>query len=181
MTIPVGPFKCASGRASPLFSGDPNNAPAPCPYRHLGNICRSPLAEGILQQKAAENNLDWVVDSAGTSSWHAGDKPDRRSIKVAQKYGIDLNDQRSRQFQVTDFQGFDIIYAMDASNYNNVRRMAQDETEAAKVRLILNEVFEGQNRTVPDPYWGDDGFEKVYQLLESACEAIIQKALDKTL
>lgn len=147
----------------------------------LGNICRSPLAEGILQEMAIKNQLDWSIDSVGTSSWHAGEKPDSRSIKVAQKYGIDISGQRSRQLQVADFQAFDIIYAMDSSNYNDIRRLAPTPADKAKVRLILNEAFTGQNRAVPDPYWGDDGFENVYQMLEEACQAIVQKALENRL
>ena len=147
----------------------------------LGNICRSPLAEGILQTITMEKQLDWSIDSAGTSSWHVGKQPDSRSIKVAQKYGIDITQQRARQLQVADFQAFDIIYAMDSSNYNDIRRLAPTEADKAKVRLILNEVSAGQNRAVPDPYWGDDGFQSVYQMLEEACQAIVQKSLEKRL
>ena len=141
----------------------------------LGNICRSPLAEGILQHKAQQKNLGWMVDSAGTGSWHVGSLPDSRSIHKAKEYGLDISKQRGRQFSVSDFDNFDRIYAMDASNYQNILRLARSETDKAKVELILNEAFPKQNRTVPDPYWGDDGFENVYQLLEAACEQIIVK------
>ncbi len=141
----------------------------------LGNICRSPLAEGILQHKAKEKNLDWTVDSAGTGTWHIGLPPDERSIERARKYGLDISEQRARQFKVTDFDHFDKIYVMDASNYQNVMRLARSETDRAKVELILNELYPRQNRTVPDPYWNDDGFEQVYQMLAAACECIMEK------
>ena len=141
----------------------------------LGNICRSPLAEGILRQKTKEKNLNWTIDSAGTGSWHIGESPDNRSIKVGKKYGIDISKQKARQFQVSDFDEFDILFVMDASNYRNVQRMARNESDNAKIKLILNECYPQQNRAVPDPYWNDDGFELVYQLLHDACEAFVQK------
>ena len=141
----------------------------------LGNICRSPLAEGILQHKADEKGLGWTVESAGTSSWHSGEQPDSRSIQKAKEYGIDISHQRSRQFTGYDFERFDLIYAMDTSNYRDMIRLAKSEAEKVKVKIILNESIPDMNQSVPDPYWNDNGFEEVYQMLEKACTAIIEK------
>ncbi len=141
----------------------------------LGNICRSPLAEGILKQRTKEAGLDWEVDSAGTSSWHAGDLPDPRSIAVAKSHGIDITDQRSRQFVKEDFENFDLILAMDASNYQNIKRLSSNEQDHQKVELIMNFEKPGYNQTVPDPYWDSDGFEGVFQMLDRACVKIIEK------
>lgn len=140
----------------------------------LGNICRSPLAEGILQHKVDERGLDWEVDSAGTSGFHANEKPDKRSIRVAKTKGIDISQQRSRQFRGWDFEAFDIIYVMDSSNYRDVIAMAQSEEEKAKVKLIMNELEPGKNIAVPDPYFGEFGFENVFEMLDQACDAIIR-------
>jgi len=137
----------------------------------LGNICRSPLAEGILQSKV-DNNL-FVVDSAGTSSYHIGNKPDPRSIAIAKKKGIDITQQQARQFVKQDFLDFDIIYAMDNSNYNNIIALAENDKQKSKVNLILNESYPEQNLDVPDPYYGGDkGFENVFNMLDDACNKI---------
>jgi protein-tyrosine phosphatase len=142
----------------------------------LGNICRSPLAEGILQPKANENSLTIEVDSAGTAAYHVGNLPDERSIEVAKKYEIDLTNQRARQFQAKDFQEFDLIYAMDAENYNNILKLSSSKEDEEKVKLILNEIEPESNSSVPDPYYGGkDGFENVYQMLDLACDKIISK------
>lgn len=141
----------------------------------LGNICRSPLAEGILKNKVTENQLGWTVESAGTGSWHIGELPDPRSQEVAQKYGLDITDQRARQFSPYDLEQFDLIYAMDQSNYNDIIKHAKDMSEINKVQMILNELEPDSNRAVPDPYWDDDGFEKVYKMLDKACDQIIEK------
>ncbi|WP_289045311.1 low molecular weight protein-tyrosine-phosphatase [uncultured Olleya sp.] len=136
----------------------------------LGNICRSPLAEGILKSKLDNT---YIVDSAGTSSYHIGNKPDPRSITTAQKHNIDITKQRARQFTKQDFLDFDIIYAMDNSNYDNILALAENETDKSKVKLILNESFPNKNLDVPDPYYGgNNGFEKVYTLLNDACQKI---------
>ncbi|MCP4123262.1 MAG: low molecular weight phosphotyrosine protein phosphatase [Bacteroidetes bacterium] len=140
----------------------------------LGNICRSPLAEGILSDITKNKDLDWEVDSAGTGSWHVGQSPDERSVAIARKYGLDISHQRARQFHYPDFENFDIIYAMDSSNYNDIRRLAVDDNERDKVRLILNESAPGRNGNVPDPYWDDDGFDKVYHMLKQACEMVVE-------
>lgn len=140
----------------------------------LGNICRSPLAEGILQSKV---NQDFIqVDSAGTAAYHIGNLPDPRSIDVARKYGIDLMNQRARQFSVNDFDAFDLIYAMDESNYQNILELARDKDDESKVQLILNETNSNSNQSVPDPYYGgEDGFENVFSMLDEACTVIANK------
>jgi protein-tyrosine phosphatase len=137
----------------------------------LGNICRSPLAEGILQSKLDANFFS--VDSAGTAAYHIGELPDQRSIAVAKKHGIDISNQKARKFDIKDFIEFDIIYAMDKENYQNICSLAKNNTELQKVKMILDEVKLSQNLSVPDPYYGgDDGFQNVYQLLDEACEKI---------
>ena len=140
----------------------------------LGNICRSPLAEGILKHKAQENNLRIELDSAGTAAYHVGNLPDERSIEVARKYGIDLTNQRARQFRLQDFEEFEVIYAMDSENYNNILKLASSTSDESKVKLILNKIEPNSNSSVPDPYYGgDEGFENVYQMLNLACEEIV--------
>jgi len=141
----------------------------------LGNICRSPLAHGILEHKVAERGLNWTVDSCGTSGWHAGEPADPRSTEIAEKYGVDISKQRSRKFIPADFERFDLIYVMDSSNYQQVMRQAINDDEKAKVELIMNEVSPGRNTAVPDPYYGEFGFENVYQMLDQATDAIIQR------
>jgi len=141
----------------------------------LGNICRSPLAEGILKHKAAQAGLDWHVESRGTGSWHIGNLPDPRSIEKAAEYGIDITDQRSQQIRKSDLEEYDIVYAMDSSNYQNIQAMAKSYQEKDKVKLILNEASHGMNAAVPDPYWNDNGFEEVYQLLDEACDRVVEK------
>ena len=139
----------------------------------LGNICRSPLAEGILKAKLPK---DYVVDSAGTGAWHTGQQPDKRSIATAKNRGLDITNQRARQFKVSDFDTFDYIFVMDNSNYKDVLSLAPTEESKSKVRLILNEIFPNENVDVPDPYYGgDDGFENVFDMLDQACEAIARK------
>lgn len=140
----------------------------------LGNICRSPLAEGILKSKAQEKGLKWIVDSAGTGSWHVGDLPDPRSVATARKNGINITDQRARQFKASDFEEFDLILTMDRHNYRDVLRFATTEAQQAKVQMIMNSLNPDQNMDVPDPYWDDEGFDKVFQMLDEACEAVIE-------
>ena len=142
----------------------------------LGNICRSPLAEGIMKAKIEAAGKDWTVDSAGTGAWHAGELPDPRSMEVAKKNQIDISDQRARQFITRDFDDFDMIYAMDASNYREILAMANSEEEKEKVKMILNEVYPNENRRVPDPYYGGpSGFDDVFALLDEACTVILEK------
>ncbi|QOD60824.1 low molecular weight phosphotyrosine protein phosphatase [Polaribacter haliotis] len=140
----------------------------------LGNICRSPLAQGILQSKV--NSEAIFVDSAGTAAYHVGNLADERSIDVAHKYGIDITNQRARKFVVKDFDTFDVIYAMDASNYDNILSLARNNEDEQKVKMILNELQPNENNSVPDPYYGgNQGFENVFKMLNEACEIIAKK------
>ncbi len=139
-----------------------------------GNICRSPLAEGILKYKVRQHGLDWIVDSAGTDAWHVGELPDVRSIAVAQRFGIDITDQRARQFKPEDFERFDDIFVMDKRNLRDVLRLAPYQRHRQKVRLLLDVLYPSEGREVPDPYYGDaDGFESVFRLIEAACDGLI--------
>ena len=140
----------------------------------LGNICRSPLAEGILKSKVF--GFKTFVDSAGTGAYHIGEKPDKRSINIAKINDIDISDQKARKFSVNDFDRFDYIYVMDMSNYDDVITLARNENDKMKVKLILNEIFPGENLDVPDPYYGGEfGFKTVYKMLDEACEIIAKK------
>ena len=137
----------------------------------LGNICRSPLAEGILKSKVY--SFKTFVDSAGTGAYHIGKKPDVRSIAIAKLNGLDITDQKARKFTVEDYDNFDIIYAMDNSNFDDILVLARNDEDKAKVKLILNEVFPDENLDVPDPYYGGDfGFRNVYKMLDEACDII---------
>jgi protein-tyrosine phosphatase len=142
----------------------------------LGNICRSPLAEGILQHKAWQAGLKWTVESAGTGNWHKGESPHPLSTKVAKLNGVDISKQRARQFEKEDFERFDFIYVMDSSNYNEVKRISGNRFDALKIDLLLNELFPRQNRNVPDPWFGEeDGYHDVYAMIDKACEKVIEK------
>lgn len=146
----------------------------------LGNICRSPLAEGLLASKLPEEKF--IVDSCGTGNWHVGKKPDDRSIAVAKKNGLDISNQKCRQFQPSDFENFDYIYVMDASNYDDIIALAQNETQKNKVDYILNELFENENVDVPDPYYGlQNGFDNVFEMLDEACTILSKKLISKHL
>jgi protein-tyrosine phosphatase len=140
----------------------------------LGNICRSPLAEGILKSKVF--SFKTFVDSAGTGAYHVGEKPDRRSINIAKENGIDISNQKARKFSVKDFDEFDLIYVMDNSNYEDVISLARNEDDKKKVNLLLNEIFPDENLDVPDPYYGGEfGFKNIYKMLDEACEIIAKK------
>lgn len=141
----------------------------------LGNICRSPLAEGILKQKIKQRGLGWSVQSAGTGHWHIGEGPDPRSVAIAREYEIDISDQRARQIRPEDMDRYDLILTMDRSNYEDVLRLTQSEGHRAKVEMIMNLAHPGSNQSVPDPYWNDDGFERVFQMLERAIDKLIEK------
>lgn len=144
----------------------------------LGNICRSPLAEGILTSKLSSDQFH--IDSAGTGSWHVGHAPDKRSISTAKKNGLNISHQKGRQFQKSDFDTFDYIFVMDNSNYNDVIHLAQNETQKEKVQLILDAIFPNENVDVPDPYYGvANGFDMVYQMLDEACEVIAERLIAK--
>ena len=140
----------------------------------LGNICRSPLAEGILKHKLKAKDIEAFVDSAGTGGYHIDALPDERSIAIAKKYDIDITDQRARKLRSVDFTDFDLIFAMDTYNYQDLKKMTKDGEEV-KVKMILNESLPGKNMSVPDPYYGGkDGFENVYQMLDLACDKILE-------
>lgn len=140
----------------------------------LGNICRSPLAQGILESKVSSKEI--FVDSAGTSGYHEGNLPDSRSISIASLYGLDITNQRSRKFIVSDFDKFDLIYAMDESNFSNIIDLSRNKSDRSKVKLILDELSDSDLKNVPDPYYGgDDGFENVYKMLDESCDVIASK------
>ncbi|MCB0608231.1 MAG: low molecular weight phosphotyrosine protein phosphatase [Lewinella sp.] len=141
----------------------------------LGNICRSPLAEGILDHKARQQGLSWRVDSAGTGSWHIGQGPDPRSVATAKAHGIDITGQRARQLKRVDLEKFDLVLAMDGQNYRDILSLSEDEDDRNKVHMIMEFAYPGKRESVPDPYWDDNGFERVFEMLDSACDAIVNK------
>jgi protein-tyrosine phosphatase len=142
----------------------------------LGNICRSPLAEGILQEKARAAGLSWKVDSAGTNGYHIGEAPHPLSQKVARAKGVDISQQRARKFNANDFQRFDKIYAMAEDVVHEMRRIAGRHFDPSKVELLLNEVHPGKNEDVPDPYYGSEpGYHDVYKMIDAAADKIIEK------
>jgi protein-tyrosine phosphatase len=135
----------------------------------LGNICRSPLAEGIMQHKVKEAGLNWTVDSAGTGGWHVGEAPDHRSVKVARQHGIDISTQSCRKFRLSDFDEFDLILVMDKNNQADVRSLARTKADEDKVRLLLND------KEVPDPYYDNTMFSPVFDLIEGGCKDVIKE------
>jgi protein-tyrosine phosphatase len=142
----------------------------------LGNICRSPLAEGILKHKAEQAGLNWQVDSAGTNGYHIGEAPHRFSQKVAKLNGIDICDQRARQFVKKDFDRYDKIYAMADDVVDEIRSIARNKYNPSKIDLFMNELHPGNNFSVPDPWYGPEpGFHEVYKLIDEVCDAIIGK------
>lgn len=143
----------------------------------LGNICRSPLAEGILQDKAFKAGLSWSVESAGTNSYHTGEAPHPLSQKVARLNGIDISHQRKRKFTASDFDVYDRIYAMAEDVLDDMKRMAGKKYDEKKAVLLMEELYPGKNMDVPDPWYGHEpGYHEVYELIDKACEAIIRKA-----
>lgn len=138
----------------------------------LGNICRSPLAEGIMKHAVKEAGLDWEIDSAGTGNWHVGEGPDRRSTREAKNRGIDISKQVCRQFKVKDFDEFDLILVMDKNNLSDVLALAQNKQDEEKVKLLLND------KEVPDPYFDDSQFEPVFDLIEGGCKDVIKNIVD---
>ena len=144
----------------------------------LGNICRSPLAEGLLAAKLPKDKF--YVDSAGTGAYHIGKQPDQRSVLTAQKKGLDITYQKARQFTLRDFEDFDYIFVMDNTNYDDVLYLAKNDSHKKKVHLILNELFPGDNVDVPDPYYGlQNGFDMVYEMLDETCDLLSKKLIDK--
>lgn len=142
----------------------------------LGNICRSPLAEGILQQKAAAAGLNWAVDSAGTNGYHTGEAPHPLSQKVARVNGLDISQQRARRFTAADLANYDIIYALAGDVFDEIRRIGGRGADLSKVRLLLNELHPGEDQDVPDPYYGAEaGYHEVYKLIDAAADKIVAK------
>lgn len=142
----------------------------------LGNICRSPIAEGVLAQKAKERGLDWQVDSAGTNRYHTGEAPHRFSQKVCLQHGIDISGQCARTFTAKDFEQYDIIYALAMDVYREIEKIGGTKAQMNKVKLFLSEQEEGSTASVPDPWYGDEsGYLPVYRLIEETCEAIVHK------
>jgi protein-tyrosine phosphatase len=141
----------------------------------LGNICRSPLAEGILKQKCAQQKLEWTIDSAGTGKWSMDAAPDTRSIRIANENGFDISAQRSRTVNSEDYEKYDLLFAMDISVYKTLMGWALDKEEENKIKLIMDEVHPGENISIPDPYWNDLGFVEVYDMLNKACDRIIER------
>ena len=142
----------------------------------LGNICRSPLAESILQDKAFTAGLTWSVESAGTNSYHTGEPPHKLSQKVALQNGIDISQQRAQKFTANDFEVYDKIYALADDVMDEMKRIAKNKFDPSKAELLMNEIYPGKNIDVPDPYYGPEaGYHEVYKMIDKVCEAIISK------
>ncbi len=142
----------------------------------LGNICRSPVAEGVMLHLKEKYQLDVEIDSAGTASYHIGEAPDRRTIANAAKHGIDLTNLRARQFEVKDFDKFDWILAMDINNMNTLKRMTVEQKHLQKIKLMLDFAHSFSNAEVPDPYYGTEkDFELVFNLVDKACRSIVNQ------
>ncbi len=141
-----------------------------------GNICRSPLAEGIFIHKLKQKNIlhKYEVDSAGTGAWHVGERPDPRSLEIAAEHGVELPGV-SRQFMLKDIKDFDIILAMDSSNYRDIKRMC-DPVDFEKLQMMRDfDVEPHIGQSVPDPYYnGGNAFNQVYDMLDVCCENLIQ-------
>ena len=143
----------------------------------LGNLCRSPLAEGILQDKAFKAGLAWSIESAGTNSYHIGEPPHPLSQKVAKMNGIDISKQRARRFTANDFDVYDKIYALDNDVREDMQHIAKKKFDASKVDLLMNELYPGKDMDVPDPWYGPEpGYHEVYKLIDKICDKIIEKA-----
>jgi protein-tyrosine phosphatase len=142
----------------------------------LGNICRSPLAEGILRHKAEKAGLDWIVESAGTNSYHIGEPPHHLSQKVAKLNGIDICQQRARKFRPQDFDTYDRIYALASDVMDDIRKIAGNKFNEEKAMLFMNELYPGRDLAVPDPWYGPEpGYHEVYKLIDQVCDKIIEK------
>jgi protein-tyrosine phosphatase len=142
----------------------------------LGNICRSPIAEGLMRHKIKQHGLDWEVASAGTESYHIGSAPHKHSQKVCHTNGVDISTQRARQFCPADFEQYDKIYAMAEDIYDEIKRIGGRHADMTRVELFLNELEPGSNASVPDPWYGTgEGYLPVYELIDRACDAIINK------
>jgi protein-tyrosine phosphatase len=138
----------------------------------LGNICRSPIAQGVLEKYIVENHLDWQVDSAGTNGYHNGEAPDPRAIQIARRHHIDISKQVSRRVNLEDIGHFDLILALDTNNYKYLQNLCSDSDQHSKIDFLLNYAFPNSNRAVPDPYY-DNSFENSYKLIDQACRRLI--------
>jgi protein-tyrosine phosphatase len=144
----------------------------------LGNICRSPVAEGVLRHLSVKKNLALDIDSAGTAGYHIGEQPDKRSIKNAKKNGVDISKLKARKFSIADFDEFDRIFVMDENNYKNVISISSEKHHHQKVDFLLNQLFPGKNLPVPDPYYGNENdFENVFQLIYKACDKLTDELI----
>ena len=142
----------------------------------LGNICRSPMADGLMRKKVAEHQLDIVIESAGTGGWHVDDSPDERMQKTGEENGVPIAHLRGRQFKTSDFDEFDRIYVMDQSNYANVVQLARNVEDKNKIGLMLNGLHPGSDMEVPDPYFGgNDGFQRVFEMLDDATDVLMKE------
>lgn len=142
----------------------------------LGNICRSPIAEGVLRHMAQQQGLDWTVHSAGTNGYHTGEAPHRHSQAVCKTHGIDISAQRARRFAASDIDKYDLIYAMATDVMDDIRYQSGRKMDTSKVKLFLDESDPGKGASVPDPWYGnEDGYLPVYQLIEKTCAVIIEK------
>jgi protein-tyrosine phosphatase len=142
----------------------------------LGNICRSPLAEGLLRRKAADAGLNWQIDSAGTNRYHIGEAPHRLSTKIAALNGIDISQQRARTFTTADFEKYDHIYALAGDVMDDIKSIAKDKFDPAKITLLMDELHPGRQLDVPDPFYGEEpGYHDVFNLISEACDMIIER------
>jgi len=147
----------------------------------LGNICRSPMAEGIFRTMAKERGVEVASDSCGTGNWHAGEAPDKRAQACMRGHDDDISDLRARQFRRSDFEEFDRIFVMDNSNYQNIISLTSDMEHKSKVELFLNLAYPDEYREVPDPYFGgDEGFEDVFDMLTKSATALLNQLDEKT-
>ncbi len=141
----------------------------------LGNICRSPMAQGILRKKISERGMDIKVDSAGTADYHVNEAPDPRSVETLLKYDNDISDLRGRQFITEDFDNFDLIIPMDEDNYGHIIKLARSKEDSRKVKMLMNYLYPGENISVPDPYFGGpEGFDRVYEMIDKATDKLLQ-------
>jgi protein-tyrosine phosphatase len=146
----------------------------------LGNICRSPIAEGVMLEKFRKHSIEGKVDSAGVISFHAGEQPDRRAIEISLENGIDISGQKARQFRLSDFHDFDLILTMDNSVHREIAGMAGNESDRQKVKLFLPFAGMQQSENVPDPYYGGkEGFQLVFSMIDEGCDRIIQKVQNR--
>lgn len=141
----------------------------------LGNICRSPTADGIMRQIVKEKGLDWTIDSAGTGDWHIGKAPDKRAITTAKAYGVDLSPLRARQFSRKDFETYDRIFALDLQNEKDILNLASSAEERSKVQLFLEAAYEGRREGVTDPWYEEELFEDVFLEIREACERLVER------